>query len=288
MFQGSIVAMVTPFDKNDNLNEDEVRKLAQFHKNNGTNGILVSGCTGESFTLDEDERMELLHLVKKEVAGEIPVIVGTGASSTKLAVKRTARAKDDGADAVLVITPFGNKPSEKAKLDYYTELNAIGIPIILYNVPSRTGTNMAAETVVELAELPNINAIKEASGDLDKVTKILKNADISVLSGDDSLTLPMLALGAKGVISTVANVVPGDMSGMVAAFFEGNLSTARKLHFKMFDLIKTLFIEGNPAPLKTALKLIGLIEGHLRPPLAELTPGNLATLKTILTNYGLI
>ncbi|MBN2541865.1 4-hydroxy-tetrahydrodipicolinate synthase [bacterium] len=288
MFKGSIVALVTPFDKDCDIDESSIRKLIKFHKENGTNGILVIGCTGESFTIEDDERERIIQIAREEVEDGMYLIAGTGASSTKLTVERTRRAWELGVDGVLVITPFGNKPSQEAHYEHYKAVSEVGVPIILYNVPSRTGTNLVPETVARLSEIQNIVAIKEASGNLDQVTKIKSICGITVLSGDDALTLPMLSIGGMGVISTCANIVPRDMSDMVKSFSAGDFKKARELHLKMFPLIKALFLEGNPVPLKAAMEMMGLIEGNLRPPLRKIGERNLEILKNEIKEYGLV
>lgn len=290
MFTGSIPALATPFNKSNNPCRKTYRRLISWHIQQGSDGILVAGCTGESFTLNEDERDALLETAVKTVNGRIPVIMGTGASETKLAVLRTKRAKKIGADAALVITPFGNKPSQSAMVDYFNAVADVGLPVILYNVPSRTGTNLSPETVIKLARHSNIVGIKEASGSLDAVSAIVAGAqkDFVVLSGDDSLTLPMLALGAKGVISTTANLVPHEFSQMVHLFIAGDVQSARKIHKRLFPLMKALFVEGNPVPLKAAMEILGLCENRLRKPLREASPETVALLKRTMKKVGLI
>jgi len=290
MFSGSIPALATPFNKSGNICKRTYKKLIRWHIEQGSDGILVAGCTGESFTLTENERIKLSEIAIDTANGKIPVIIGTGASSTSVAVERTKMAKKLGSDAVLVITPFGNKPSQEALVRYYNEIADVGIPVILYNVPSRTGTDIQAETVVKLAKHPNIVAIKEASGKLDQVSAILKNTpkNFTVLSGDDALTLPMLALGAKGVISTTANIAPNEFSRMVSSFFEGDIQTARKIHLEMFPVIKALFIEGNPVPLKFAMSEMGLCENRLRPPLVLASDATRKIIKKALKSAGLL
>ncbi len=288
MFKGSLVALVTPF-KNGRVDKEKLRELVDFHLENGTEGIVPCGCTGEAFTLNFEERGQIIETVVEEVRGRIPVVPGTGSSSTQVALGLTREAKKRGADGALVITPFGNKPNPEGVYNHYAQIaQEVKLPIILYNVPSRTGMSIPPEVVARLSKISNIVGIKEASGSLDQVSRILNLCDITVLSGDDSLTLPMLAVGAKGVISTVANLVPQDMAELVNAFFQGDLERAKKLHFKLFPLIKALFLEGNPIPLKGAMRLRGMLNGELRPPLAPLSAGNLDTLKGVMRNYGLI
>lgn len=287
MFNGTTVALITPFSKNNEIDLDTLQSLARFHRESGTNALLLAGCTGESFTLTDDERLEMLQAVIDEIGASLPILLGTGASSTSVAVKRTQMAKEAGADGALVITPFGNKPSQHAMVDYFREVADIGLPVVLYNVPSRTGTTLQPKTAIELSEHPNIVAIKEASGSLDAVAEIIANSDLAVLSGDDSLTVPMISIGAKGVISTSANLIPKDFSTMVTAALEGNYEKAAELHLKLFPIMKGLFIEGNPVPLKTAMAMTGLIpEPIFRPPLTAITESKIDTLEKILKEYG--
>jgi len=287
MFRGSIVALVTPFLSSGELDTETIERLSLLHADSGTDGILVAGCTGESFTLKDDERLMLLNTVASAVGGKIPVIVGTGASSTSVAVRRTKAAMDAGADGALVITPFGNKPSQHAMETYFNEVADVGLPVILYNVPGRTGSCISPETATGLFEHPNIFAIKEASGSLDAVSRIIRDSDLTVLSGDDSLTLPMISLGASGVISTVANLLPADFADMVHFALDGDFAKAAELHLKMFPVMKALFIEGNPVPLKAAMEYAGIIPGaNLRPPLSPMNDANRRKLIEILDEYG--
>jgi len=288
MFQGSITALVTPWDKDGKLYEEELKRLLEFQVQNGTNGVVLAGCTGESFTLEEDERIRLLEIAKEKCGGKMPIIIGSGSSSLAVAKRFTKSALDNGADAVLVITPYGNKPSQEGMYKYFMEIADIGLPLILYNVPSRTGSNLLPETVIKLSSHPNIVAIKEASGSLDAVSAIIAGCDITVLSGDDSLTLPIMAIGAKGVVSTVSNIAPADMSKLCGFALAGDFESAKRVHLKLFPVMKALFVEGNPTPLKAALKLMGLSEGYLRPPLAPVSEKNLEIIKKALTEAGLI
>jgi len=289
MFEGTTVALITPFKDTGKIDFTVVRSLARHHVESGTNAILLAGCTGESFTLEDDERIAILETVKDEIGNTIPVLLGTGASVTKTAVRRTGAAMSAGVDGALVITPFGNKPSQHALVEYFHEIANIGLPIILYNVPGRTGTPIQTETAVKLADHPNIVAIKEASGAMDAVSEILAKSDLTVLSGDDSLTVPMISIGAKGVISTSANLLPSGFSAMVKAALDGDFIEAAALHLKMFPIMKALFIEGNPVPLKTAMALVGMIpKPALRAPLTAMTPSNFAKLTAALEDYGLI
>jgi len=271
MFSGSIVAIVTPM-KDGELDERSLRRLLQTHLRSGTAGVVPAGCTGEAATLTDDERARLLDVCLEEVGGKMPVIPGTGTNSTRGTVELTRRAARAGASAVLVITPYYNKPTPDGQYAHYAAVaEASDVPIVLYNVPSRTGVNMSPETVARLSEIPNIVAIKEAAGSVDQVGAILEMCDITVLSGDDPLTLPMLSVGAAGVVSVVANVVPSVVSEMVAAF-PSDPRRASELHGLVRSLSRVLFVETNPGPVKHALQQLGLIDsGELRLPLVEVT-----------------
>ena len=282
----SIVALVTPFNHK-GIDENALTKLVDLHLESGTDAILVAGCTGESFTLTTQERNRLLTVTKKHVNGKTPVILGTGSNNQALAIDFNKNATDLGVDYVLVISPFGNKPSQKAIFNYYTEVAKVSPPLIIYNVPSRTGMNVAPQTIIDLADNDNIIGVKEASGDLDAVSEILLHKpSFRVWSGEDALTLPMLTLGAEGVISTVANILPKEMSQMVKAFHEGDLVKAKELHFKMFPIIKALFLEGNPVPLKEAMNLMGYIAGDCRKPLDRMGKETREVLVNILFDGG--
>ncbi len=289
MFEGTTVAIITPFDDKGRVDFGALRSLARLHKDSGTDAILLSGCTGESFTLDNAERIEMLNTVREETGFSYPILLGTGAPSTKAAVEMTLAAKTAGADGVLAITPYGNKPSQHAMVSYFREIADVGLPTILYNVPGRTGSNIAPSTTIALSEHKNIVAIKEASGSLDTVSEIISGCGITLLSGDDSLTVPMISIGAKGVISTAANLVPADFAEMVNFALDGDFSSAAKLHIRMFPLMKALFIEGNPVPLKTAMSLCGMIPApSFRQPLCAMTSANLGKLEIALKEYGLL
>jgi 4-hydroxy-tetrahydrodipicolinate synthase len=271
MFDGSIVAVVTPM-KGGELDEVSFRKLVRMHRTSGTSGIVPAGCTGEAATLTLDERMRLIEVCLEEAGGAMSVIPGTGSNSTRETVRLTEAARRAGADGALVITPYYNKPTPEGQYRHYrTVAEEVDIPIVLYNVPSRTGTNMLPETVARLAEHPNIVAIKEASGSVDQVSEIVRLCDITVLSGDDPQTLPMMSVGARGVVSVVANVAPSVVAEMVASF-PGDPVRARELHAEVRAIAKALFLETNPCPVKHAMAELGLIEsGELRLPLVEVT-----------------
>ena len=288
MFKGSFVAIVTPF-KNGKVDEKKFAELIEFHIKNGTNGIVPAGCTGEAATLSHEEQKALVKLSCEIVGGRISVIAGAGSNNTTEAVALTKYAKTAGADGVLSITPYYNKPTPEGQYRHYEAIaKSADIPVMLYNVPSRTGICMTPETIARLSKVDNIEAIKEASGSLDQVSQILAMCDITVLSGDDSLTLPMMSVGAKGVVSVVANVIPKEISDMVSFFLKGDLEKAKKLHYKTLPLCKAMFIETNPIPVKTSMKLMGRLNGEMRLPLCEMMKDNEAKLKKALKEYGLL
>lgn len=289
MFQGSIVALVTPF-KQGELDEKALRDLVEFHIAEGTNAIVPCGTTGESATLSHEEHCRVIEIVIDQAKKRLPVIAGAGSNSTKEAVFLTEHAKKSGADAVLSITPYYNKPTQAGLYQHFkTIAEQVDIPIVLYNVPGRTGVNMLPDTVVELSKIKNIVGVKEASGSLDQAGAILQHTDNSfdVISGEDSLTFPMMAMGAKGVISVTANVAPKKMAQMCKAVLENNMIEARKLHYELIDLSKAVFYETNPIPAKKAVYLMGLIENEIRLPLVEMTKENTEKLKTVMKNLGI-
>jgi 4-hydroxy-tetrahydrodipicolinate synthase len=293
--EGTTVAMVTPFTKEDGVDETGMRENINYLVERGVNGILVAGTTGESATITHDEQMKMVDILVDEVNGKAAAIAGAGSNSSSEALGLVKHAEDAGADAALVITPYYNKPQQHGLYEHYKLLSdSTNIPIIAYNVPSRTGTDLEVETIVKIAQLENIVAIKEANPDLDKVSQTIKRlqeincSNFMVLSGNDNLTLPMMALGAKGVISVVANVDPARMSQMVQSALEGDFKTAEKLHYELFNLMKVLFVESNPVPAKEALNLMGRPAGHVRMPLAPLKEENKVKLQRVLNDLGLI
>jgi len=289
MFKGCFVAIVTPF-KEWKVDEESLRGLIHFCLDKGINGIVPCGTTGESPTLSFEEHKRVIQITVEEVKGKVPVIAGTGSNNTEEAVELTNFAKEVGVDATLVITPYYNKPTPRGMEAHYARLNEIGIPVIIYNVPSRTGVNIPPETVGKLSKLKNIVGIKEASGNIDQMSSIisLSKDDFSVLSGNDSHTLPLLSLGGVGVISVVANIVPGDMTQMVKAYLEKNIERAKELHYKLYPLCRAMFIETNPLPVKTALAKMGMIEKEWRLPLVGMEEENEKKLEKVLSDYGLI
>ena len=288
MFSGSMVAIVTPF-KDGKIDEQKVKDLVEFQIENGTRAIVPCGTTGESATLSHDEHNTMIEMIVSLVNKRIKVIAGTGSNSTAEAVRLTQHAYEVGADGALVITPYYNKPTQKGLLLHFNEIaSRVPIPIVLYNVPGRTGVSIQPATVAELAKVDNIVAIKEASGDLEQVTQIRSLCDIAVISGDDALTYPMLALGGTGVISVAANIIPRKVADMLDAWEAGNREEACKINLNLFSLFKNMFIETNPIPVKTAMSMMGMITEEFRLPLCSMSPDNVAKLKIVLTNYGLI
>ncbi|MGH7197891.1 MAG: 4-hydroxy-tetrahydrodipicolinate synthase [Candidatus Omnitrophota bacterium] len=287
-FHGSIVALVTPF-KNGKVDEKTLEKLVRHHIKSGTDGIVPVGTTGESPTLSFKEHERVIEIVVDAAAGEVPVIAGTGSNSTDEAIELTRFAKKAGADGALMVTPYYNKPTQEGLYRHYEAVaKAVELPIILYNIPGRAGVSMAPETVARLAKIRTIVGIKEATGNMDQTSHILSLCDITVLSGDDSLTLPLLSLGAKGVISVIANIVPEAVSEMVSAYFAGSHQKARDLHYKLFPLCRAVFVETNPIPIKRAMKLLGLCGDELRLPLCPIAPHNEKILVQALKAYGLV
>ncbi|MBI5905237.1 MAG: 4-hydroxy-tetrahydrodipicolinate synthase [Deltaproteobacteria bacterium] len=290
MFHGAIVATVTPF-RNGKLDAAGLKRLVEFQIRNGTAGIVPCGTTGESATLSHDEHRQVIDLVVEAVDGRVPVIAGTGSNNTREAVALTRYAKKAGADAALVITPYYNKPTQKGLVAHFTEVaGAADIPLVLYNVPGRTGVNMAAETVARLSEVRNIVGVKEASGNLAQICDILSMTPrtFCVLSGDDGLFFPMLALGAKGIISVVSNVAPRLMADLYDAFSLGQVHRAREIHFRLWPLMQALFIETNPIPAKTALAMMGKVREEFRLPLCAMSDGNRKALAKVLSGLKIL
>ncbi len=291
MFSGSMVAIVTPFKADGSFDEESYRQLIEFQIENGTDVIVPCGTTGESATLDYEEHERVIKVCIEQVAGRVPVVAGTGSNSTAEAISISQHAKEMGADGVLLVSPYYNKPSQEGLYQHYKALaEAVALPQILYNVPSRTGMNMEAATTIRLAEFANIVAIKEASGNVTQSGEILAAAGdkIDILSGDDFLTLPLMAIGAKGIISVSANVVPKQVKTMVTAINAGDWVKARELHLQLLKFHNTMFIESNPVPVKTALALMGKIRADVRLPLVAMADHTLAKLKTVLKEYRLI
>lgn len=291
MFKGSIVAIVTPF-KNGRIDEAALKKLVEFQIKNGSSGIVPCGTTGESPTLSTAEHERVIELVIKAVNKRVPVIAGTGSNSTDEAISLTKHAAQAGADAALIVSPYYNKPTQKGLYLHFREIaRSIDIPIILYNIAGRTGVNIEPATIAKLAnDCKNIIGVKEASGSLEQMSMIkhLCPKNFLLLSGDDALTLPLLGIGGVGVISVVANIVPQDVAHLVKFWEKGDFKKAQQLHYQLLPLVKAMFIETNPIPVKTAMGLMGLCSGDLRLPLCEMEEDHLAQLRSALRNYGLL
>ena len=290
MFGGAIVAIVTPF-KNGTVDEEALRNLFEEQIAAGTDGIAPCGTTGESTTLSHGEHDRVIEITIDAVKKRVPVIAGTGSNSTTEAIRLTRHAWEAGADAALMVCPYYNRPTQEGLYQHYRKIaEEVPIPIIIYNIQSRTGVNLLPETLARLATIPNIVGVKEASGSLKQMSDVIHlcGPDFAVLSGDDIFTLGLLALGGKGVISVISNVAPADMAALVDAFAAGNLQKARALHYRMSPLIDALFIETNPIPVKAALAMMGKVEYELRLPLCKMTEKNEATLRAAMKTYGLI
>lgn len=292
MLKGSVVALVTPFDKQGQIDEGKLKFLINWHIENSTDAILICGTTGESATLTHTEHRKLIDFTVEEVKHRIPVVAGCGSNSTQEALDLVRHAKKSGADYALVITPYYNKPTQEGLYRHFkTIADEVSIPIIIYNVPSRTGSNILPATVVRLyRDCKNIIGIKEASGNLDQITNLMALVDekFMLFSGSDELNLPILSLGGCGAVSVVANVLPKQSHDLIASHLKGDFNQAKTLQFQMYEIIKALFIETNPIPVKTSLGLMGLVEPNMRLPLCEISDANLAKLKEVLKKYKLI
>jgi len=290
MIRGAIVAIVTPF-KDGKVDEEALRRLIDDQIASGTDGISPCGTTGESTTLSHEEHDRVIEVTVEAVNKRVPVIAGTGSNSTAEAVRLTKHAWKAGADAALMVCPYYNRPTQEGLYRHYRAIaEEVPIPIVIYNIPGRTGTNLQTETLARLAEIPNIVGVKEASGSLKQMSDVVRlcGPDFSVLSGDDIFTLALMAIGGVGVISVISNVAPRDMAEMVDSFAAGDLSKARMLHHKMSPLIDALFLETNPIPVKAALAMMGKIAYELRLPLCRMGEKSEAILKKEMQRYGLI
>jgi len=290
MFTGSMVALVTPF-KSGAVDWQSLEGLVDFHLQNGTNGIVPCGTTGESATLSHQEHDEVIRAVIKAVSKRIPVIAGTGSNSTDEAVRLTRAAEKSGADGALMISPYYNRPTQEGIYQHYKKVaSEVGIPIIIYNIPGRTGSKIEPETLARLAEVKNIAGVKEATGSVDQAIDVIRLCGdrFAVYSGEDSLIFSLMALGGKGVISTVANVAPKETAQLTEACLHGNWEKGRETQFKLLSLIRSLFIETNPIPVKTALSLMGKCTADLRLPLTPMTEGNLKKLTVAMRDFGFL
>jgi 4-hydroxy-tetrahydrodipicolinate synthase len=290
MLAGAVVAIVTPFKKG-KIDEEALRRLVEEQIAGGTDAISPCGTTGESTTLSHEEHDRVIEIVIDAVRKRVPVMAGTGSNSTAEAIRLTNHAWQAGADAALIVCPYYNRPTQEGLYLHYKKIaEEVPIPIIIYNIPGRTGTNMLPETMARLAEIPNIVGVKEAAGSIKQMSDIINlcGPDFDVLSGDDGFTLPLLAIGGKGVVSVISNLVPADMAALVDAFAAGDLQKAREIHYRMSPLIDALFIETNPTPVKAALAMLGKIENELRLPLCGISAKNELVLKKAMQDYGLL
>lgn len=291
MFKGSYVALVTPF-KDDQVDEETLRRLVEFQIENGTSGIVPCGTTGESATLTHEEHKRVVEIVIDQVAKRVPVIAGAGSNNTAEAIELTKHAKKAGADAALHITPYYNKPTQEGiYLHFQVLAKECGLPIVVYNIQGRTGVNITPQTMARLAEIPEVVAVKEASGSLNQMAEMINlcGDKVDFLSGDDALTLPLLSIGGAGVISVVNNLVPKMLAELVEAWFAGDIAGAREKANHLFPLSQAMFIETNPIPIKTAMALTGLIpNAEMRLPMCPMQPANQEKLKAVLKRYGLL
>ena len=290
MFNGVFVAIVTPF-KNGKVDEEALRGLIDYHTSGGVDGIVPCGTTGESATLNHEEHDQVIRIAVDACRGKASVLAGTGSNSTREAIELSQNAEKAGADGLLQITPYYNKPNQEGLYQHFSSIaKTVDLPIVLYNVPSRTSVNMIPKTVARLAKIKNIVGIKEASGSLQAISKIIDacGEDFIVLSGDDPLLWPILAIGGKGVISVTANILPTKIVAMCKAATTGDIVEARSLHYELMDINDSLFIDTNPVPVKAALHLMGKIENEIRDPLVKLSNDNLDRLKKAMTCHGLL
>ena len=289
LFEGVATALITPFTDN-SINIATLKKLIDFQIAGGVKGLVILGTTGENPTVNDDERDIIVKTTIAEVAGRIPVIVGTGSNDTTKAVEYTKRAKEQGADGVLVVTPYYNKTNSEGLYQHYASINEVGIPIIMYTVPSRTGMNPDYATIEKISKLDNVVALKEATGNMEFVSKLARliNDKFDLYSGEDGLTLPYMSVGAKGVICTTSNIAPKQMQAICDKFFAGDIAGARKAQLELLDLISAVFIETNPIATKKAVELLGYDVGKLRQPLWEISEKSLEVLKKEMKRVGLL
>ncbi len=284
---GCLTALITPFGKNLDVDYEGLRANVRFQIENSVSGLVLLGTTGESPVVNDAEREKIISSVVDESNGKVPVIVGTGTSSTERTLNYTKQAKELGADAVLVVSPYYNKPTQEGLYRHFKAVNdSVDIPIVVYNIQGRTGVNIETPTMVRMAGLKNIFAVKESSGSMSQVMDVMDQIpSLNVLSGDDNMTLPVIALGGKGVISVVSNLLPKAVSGFVSKALKGDYDSARNLHYRLLPVFKAAFIETNPIPIKAAMNLAGMAAGPVRMPLCEMQPQNLEKLEAVLKNY---
>lgn len=291
IFTGAGVALVTPMKADGSIDYEVLEQLIEFQINGGTDAIIACGTTGESATMTEQEHMDVLDFIVKKVAKRVPVIAGTGSNETRVAAKFSVHAEECGADGLLIVTPYYNKASQHGLVKHYYHIaDKVNIPIITYNVPSRTGCNIKPETYVELCKHPNIVATKEASGDLSAIAQIraLCGDELDVYSGNDDQIVPVMSLGGKGVISVLSNVMPKETHDMVQTYLDGNVKESMRLQLEYLDLINGLFMDVNPIPVKEALNIMGYNVGECRLPLCNMLPTQVENLKKLLTKHGLV
>jgi 4-hydroxy-tetrahydrodipicolinate synthase len=295
-FKGAYTALITPMKDNGDVDYDGFRRLINFQIEKGIDGLLPLGTTGETPTLDEDEEEKLIKTAVIEIGGRVPLIIGTGSNSTRHMSIYTKRAKDLGADAALVVTPYYNKPNDSGLLKHFEAAATVGIPVIIYNIAGRTGRNIPTALMEQLARIPNIIGVKEASGDINQMGDVIRTIklpakaagrDFTVFSGDDALTLPLMSLGGDGVISVISNLVPDKVAALTRACVKGDFEAARKLHYELLPFIKAAFIETNPVPIKAAMAMAGLPAGPARLPLGPLAKANEAALRTAVEGLGI-
>ena len=288
MFTGAMTAMVTPF-RNGQVDEARLRDHVTFQIEQGINGLVPCGTTGESPTLSHEEHQRVVELVVKTADGRVPVIAGAGSNSTEEAISLARHARSVGAAGSLQVNPYYNKPTQEGLYRHFTAIaDKVDLPMVLYNIPGRTVVELSSDTIVRLAAHPNIVATKEATGSMDVASHVIQSTDLTVLSGDDSLTLPLMAIGAKGVISVLANIAPARVRELTDAALAGDAATARQLHLALFPLFKAMFIETNPIPIKTAMQLAGTDSGKLRLPMCAMGEANVAQLRATLREGGLL
>lgn len=288
MFEGTYTAIVTPFEKSGKVDFPRFRELIEMQIAGGVTGIVPVGTTGESPTLDYDEHNKVIEAAISVARKRIKIIAGTGANSTAEAIELTRHARDAGADGTLQVTPYYNKPNRDGLVRHFSAVADLGLPVVLYNVPGRTGKEIPIDVVVEMAKHPQVVAIKEAAGSADRVSQILSQCKLEVLSGDDALTLPMMVLGGVGVISVASNIIPAEVSRMVSAALAGRWEEARRLHYQYYRVFNDLFIDTNPVPVKAALAMMGKIEENYRLPLCAMTDALRGKLKQTLSVAGIV
>jgi len=285
-FQGAFTALVTPF-RGGRVDLSAFEKLVEKQREAGISGVVPCGCTGEAATLSVEERRDLIRAALKGAGKRMRVIPGTGTNSTASSITLTREAEELGAHAAMLITPYYNKPSQRGLIAHYLQVaNSTSLPLVLYNVPSRTGVSLSADTVRELYQSGRFAAIKEAGGSVDAVSELRSKSEIAVLSGDDSLTLPMIAVGARGVVSVVSNLYPRAVRELVEAALSGNLERAREIHYRLLPIVRAAFVESNPSPVKAMLSLLGEIQNELRAPLAPVSDRSLEIIRGALDSAG--